>query len=105
MHFAGPTAAPKLMNADPNAPVESILSAKAIEANPHLRGKTAGWVIEWANKRMEDAAKSRLKQWGPQPPIPDLAQTQAVDPAFGATQWLQRPASPNVLQPDAASPF
>lgn len=37
--------------------------------------------------------------------IPYLAQTQAIDPAFGATQWLQRPASPNVLQPDAASPF
>lgn len=37
--------------------------------------------------------------------VPYLAQTQAVDPAFGATQWLQRPTSPNVLQSDAASPF
>jgi hypothetical protein len=111
MHFAGPTGAVKLMQADPDTPVESILSADAIKANPHLQGKTAGWVIEWANKKMEDAAAAKpktaakQKTWDPQPPIPDLAQTQAIDPAFSATQWLQRPTSPNVLQPDAASPF
>jgi hypothetical protein len=37
--------------------------------------------------------------------VPYLAQTQALDPAFGATQWLQRPTSPNMLQPDTAPPF
>jgi Peptidase family M23 len=37
--------------------------------------------------------------------IPYLAQTQALDPAFGATAWLQRPTSPNVLAPEATAPF
>lgn len=40
-----------------------------------------------------------------QAPVPYLAQTQAADPAFDGTNWLQRPTSPNVLRPDAAPPF
>ncbi|ULK99367.1 hypothetical protein [Bradyrhizobium sp. I71] len=109
MHFAGPGGGVKLMKADPNTPVESILDDNAIKANAFLRGKTASWVIAWANKKMESAAASRPAAaprrvpWdaGSQP-IPSLLQTQAVEPAFGATSWPQRPASPNVLSPDAA---
>ncbi|WP_298243766.1 hypothetical protein [uncultured Bradyrhizobium sp.] len=110
MHFAGPGGGVKLMKADPNTPVESILDDNAIKANPFLRGKTASWVISWANKKMEHAAASRHTAasrhapWdaGSQP-IPWLAQTQAVEPAFGATSWPQHPAPPNMLSPDAAS--
>jgi hypothetical protein len=107
MHFAGPGGGVKLMKADPNTPVESILSDDAIKANPFLRGKTVGWVVGWADKRMASAAASKPDvapeptPWGGQP-IPHLAQTQAVEPAFGATSWPPHPASPNVLSPDAA---
>lgn len=112
MHFAGPGGGVKLMKADPNTPVESILNNGAIEANPFLRGKTASWVIAWANKKMEKAVASqpnaapRRVPWdaGSQP-IPALAQSQAVEPAFGATSWPSRPASPNVLSPDGARRF
>lgn len=112
MHFAGPGGGVKLMKADPNTPVESILNSDAIEANPFLRGKTASWVIAWANKKVEKAAVSqpnaapRRAPWdaGSQP-IPSLQQTQAVAPAFGATSWPSRPASPNVLSPDGARRF
>ncbi len=104
MHFAGPSGGIALMNADPNTPVESILSGQAIKANPFLQGKTASWVIAWANKKMADAAKSSVT---PQPaqPIPYVAQTQVLDPAFGATSWPPIPASPNVLSPKALRPF
>ncbi|MBR0814900.1 hypothetical protein JQ544_25450 [Bradyrhizobium diazoefficiens] len=109
MHFAGPGGGVKLMKADPNTPVESIFDDNAIKANPFLRGKTASWVIAWANKKVEDAATSqsnvarRRVPWstGGQP-VPWLAQTQAAEPAFDATSWPQRPASPNLLSPDAA---
>jgi len=109
MHFAGPGGGVRLMTADPNARVESILSKQAIDANDFLRGKTASWVIAWANKKMANAAASnpdvapRRTPWdGGGQPIPSLAQTQAVEPAFGATSWPPRPDSPNVLSPDAA---
>lgn len=105
MHFAGPGGAPALLKADPNTPVESILSKKAIDSNGFLRGKTAGWVIAWANK-MANAQASKPSVWdrGSQP-IPSLSQTQAVEPAFSATSWLSRRASPNVLSPDGARRF
>jgi hypothetical protein len=47
-HFAGPAGAEKLLTADPSAPVESVLGQAAVNANPHLRGKTASQTIEWA---------------------------------------------------------
>ena len=108
MHFAGPTGAVKLMSADPNTPAESILSADAIKANPFLRGRPASWVVDWADKKMAAAATAKPSV-GPQPApptaVPYLAQTQALDPAFGATEWLRRPSSPNALAPDAVPPF
>ncbi|MGY8666464.1 hypothetical protein Q3C01_29500 [Bradyrhizobium sp. UFLA05-109] len=110
MHFAGPGGGIKLMNADPNTPVESILDDAAIKANPFLRGKTASWVMAWADKKMANAAapKSNVEAQ-PAPrggqPTPYLAQTQAVEPAFGATSWPPQPTSPNVLSPDGARPF
>lgn len=106
MHFAGPGGAPALLKAEPNTPVESILSKNAIDANDFLRGKTAGWVIAWANKKMANAQASKPSVWdrGGQP-IPSLPQMQAVEPAFGATGWPSRPASPNELSPDGARRF
>lgn len=52
----------KLLKADPDTPVESILNDNAIQANPFLLGRTVRWVIAWANK-MPDAAP-QPKQWG-----------------------------------------
>lgn len=105
MHFAGPGGGVKLMKADPNTPVESILNDDAIQANPFLRGKTASWVIAWANKKMGNAAPQPA-QWGAgAQPVPSLAQTRAVEPAFGATSWPPHPASPNALPSDAARSF
>jgi hypothetical protein len=101
MHFAGPGGGVKLLKADLDTPVESILDANAIQANPFLRGKTASWVVDWANKKMAGAVPQPA-QWGARAqPVPSLAQTQIVEPAFDATSWPQRPASPNVLPPDA----
>ncbi|MER9436703.1 hypothetical protein NKJ04_17570 [Mesorhizobium sp. M0618] len=51
-HFAGQGGAEKLLKADPNASVESILDAKAIEANPFLKGMTAADVQNWAAGKM-----------------------------------------------------
>jgi hypothetical protein len=55
-HFAGPQGAVALLKADPATPVEDILDAGAIAANPTvLPGKTAGEVIAWAAGKMGGA--------------------------------------------------
>jgi hypothetical protein len=48
-HFLGAKTAIKLLQSDRNAPVESVISKKQVDANPTvLKGKTVGQVAEWA---------------------------------------------------------
>lgn len=51
-HFAGPQGAVKLLSADPNDAVESVLGSSVVKANPFLKGKTAAEVIAWADRKM-----------------------------------------------------
>jgi hypothetical protein len=52
-HFLGAGDARKVLKADPNASVHGIVREAAINANRSvLEGKTAGQVIEWANRRI-----------------------------------------------------
>jgi hypothetical protein len=51
-HFAGDGGAKAVLRADSKTPVEKILKPEAIEANEFLRGKTAGWLIRWAERKM-----------------------------------------------------
>lgn len=63
-HFAGPDDAVRLIEADPHTPVEQVMHPRSIEANPWLKGKTAGQVRAWAERKMGgrgfgDAAPAR----------------------------------------------
>lgn len=51
-HFAGRKGATGLLEADPATPAVLVLGEKVINANPFLRGKTAGDVIAWAHGKM-----------------------------------------------------
>jgi hypothetical protein len=57
LHFAGPGGV-KILKADPGTPIERILSAKAIEENPFLKGKSASEVVAWAHKKMGGSSAS-----------------------------------------------
>lgn len=79
-HFAGVGGARRLLSADPNTPVERILTPDAIDANPFLRGKTAGQIIAWAGDTVDygpGAARRRLLAMG----APD----NRVEPGAGLT--------------------
>jgi hypothetical protein len=52
-HFAGPQGAAAI-HADPSQPVERLLGARAVAANPFLRGKTGADVINWAAGKVGD---------------------------------------------------
>lgn len=77
-HFAGPGGAVKVLQADPNAPVESVLGAAAVQANPFLRGMTVQGLQAWADKKMGGSA--------PQP------QAQPASPASPPSGLLSQPA-------------
>lgn len=87
-HFAGPGGAVKILKADPNAPVESILSAEAIKANPFLKGMTAQGLQAWAAKKGGAALPPGMQgaqptpQAAPQAPPPPAAPQQQMAPQF-----------------------
>jgi hypothetical protein len=74
-HFAGPQGAVKVLSSDPNASVGDILGAGAVNANPFLRGMTAGDLQAWANRKMGGSAAA-----------PKLASATPVSPIQGAPQ-------------------
>lgn len=53
-HFAGPQGAVDVLQANPSASAESVLGSAVVRANPFLRGKTAGWVVDWAARKMDE---------------------------------------------------
>lgn len=57
-HFLNPKSAVKLLQADANTPVESLLSKKQVDANPTvLKGKTVGQVVQWAVTKTSGGAQ------------------------------------------------
>lgn len=92
-HFAGPQGAVKVLQADPAAPVSSVLGEVAVKANPFLQGMTVGGLQSWADKKMGGQAAA------PQPaPVQQPAMTMqapAASPYFpqAAPQQAQAKAS------------
>lgn len=82
-HFAGLGGARRLLRADPNAPVESVLDKDAIDANPFLKGKTVGQIRQWAADSLDYSpgqARRRLLAMGAadNTPAPGAALTSPV---------------------------
>lgn len=82
-HFAGPGGAVKVLQADPNAPVESILGDAAVKANPFLKGMTAQGLQAWAAKKMGVTAPTAGAQ---PPPAPAPANAAPQPPAIPPQQ-------------------
>jgi hypothetical protein len=112
-HFAGPQGAAKVLQADPNAPIESVLDASAIKANPFLKGMTAQGLQAWAAKKMGTSAPvvgTQPSAPAPQPgapgtpsaaPAPPVQQRQ--QPIFASAGPMSAPA-PKATYQDPAPP-
>lgn len=77
MHFAGSGAGSKILRAAADEPIERLMSAKAIEANPFLKGKTAGEVVAWAHGKMGERPHAG----------PVLSREGFADDAAGDAEW------------------
>lgn len=58
-HFAGQGGARRIFEANPAARIENVVGESVVRANPFLRGKTAGWLIDWAHAKMGERAGPR----------------------------------------------
>ncbi len=81
MHFAGQGGAGKILRAAPDTPIEQLLTADAIRANPFLRGKSASDVVRWAHRVMGEEPHT-----GPVLRRDQLPQDAAGDDAWAEAQ-------------------
>jgi hypothetical protein len=65
-HFAGLGGASKVLEANPNTPVEKLLSPDAIKANKFLQGMTARDLELWAARKMQGPAMVAQNAQAPQ---------------------------------------
>lgn len=78
-HFAGPQGAVKVLSSDPSSSVGDILGAGAVNANPFLRGMTAGDLQAWADRKMGgSAAAPKHATAAPVSPLQGIPQQQAA---------------------------
>jgi hypothetical protein len=54
-HFAGVYGAQNVLRAADDRPIVQVLGPAAVDANPFLKGKTVGWLKNWANEKMGQA--------------------------------------------------
>lgn len=80
-HVLGPTGAPQLLRADPNAPIQRVVSPEAYKANPAWHGKRVGELLSTYEKKMGGSGKAPVatgkpvpKQRASNPSFPPLTQ-------------------------------
>jgi len=59
-HFLGPRGASQVLKADNGASIASIIGQDAVNANAFLKGKTAGDVIAWSDRKMGVASAPQI---------------------------------------------
>ena len=64
MHFLGRTGGPKLLSADPTAPVSSVVSPRVLKANPDIRNKTVGEFIASMQQKMGSKVDTMMAKRG-----------------------------------------
>ena len=123
-HFLGPKGAVRALSADPNAPVESAVDRKAIDANAPVFNKvrTVGDLINWSNnlmsRRAQEISRGRYQDGGtprklPPDDIADLMATEEMpmETVASAPALEEKPTglaagqpSEQVLPPSAPAP-
>ncbi|HEV2748576.1 MAG TPA: hypothetical protein VGW34_14935, partial [Allosphingosinicella sp.] len=76
LHFAGEAGGLAVLRAAPDTPVERILGAEVIRANPFLAGMSAADLLRWADRKMGGAATAARQGADP---APDGAAPEAED--------------------------
>lgn len=83
-HFLGPGGAVKALSSPPGAPIIDAFGAGVVNANPFLRGQTTGWLIQWAERKMNYKGKATATATASAAPAPAPATPQryAANPQF-----------------------
>jgi hypothetical protein len=109
-HHFGADGALNLLRADLSAPIDRVLTARVLNANPFLRGLAVGQVLQWASnavdygpgeaRRLLDASRAPAVEPGETP----AAAAPAAAPAAAATPAAAPATRANAMVTPAAGP-
>lgn len=93
-HFLGMEGAHQVLAAPASAQLSAVLGAAVIQANPFLTGKTASYVVDWAERKMGQKLSRVTTDASPQTTTTEIRQTspefekykQAVAALIGSIQ-------------------
>lgn len=93
-HFLGMEGAHQVLSAPGSAQLSAVLGAAVIQANPFLTGKTASYVVDWAERKMGQKLSRVATDASPQTTTTEIRQTspefekykQAVTALIGSIQ-------------------
>ncbi|RRH97431.1 M23 family metallopeptidase [Mesorhizobium tamadayense] len=74
-HFLGMEGAAQVLGASGSTQLNAVLGSAVIQANPFLTGKTAGYVIDWAERKMGHKAPRIATDASQQPTTTEVRQT------------------------------
>ncbi|MER9335576.1 M23 family metallopeptidase [Mesorhizobium sp. M0293] len=93
-HFLGMEGAHQVLSATGSAQLSAVLGSAVIQANPFLTGKTASYVVDWAERKMGQKLSRMATDASPQTTTAQIRQTspefekykQAVTALIGSIQ-------------------
>ncbi|MFB9983816.1 M23 family metallopeptidase [Mesorhizobium kowhaii] len=74
-HFLGMEGAHQVLSATGSAQLSAVLGSAVIQANPFLTGKTASYVVDWAERKMGQKLSRVATDAGPQTTTTEIRQT------------------------------
>ena len=74
-HFLGMEGAHQVLAAPGSAQLSAVLGSAVIQANPFLTGKTASYVVDWAERKMGQKVSRVATDASPQTTTTEIRQT------------------------------
>ncbi|TPK46488.1 MULTISPECIES: M23 family metallopeptidase [unclassified Mesorhizobium] len=74
-HFLGMEGAHQVLSASGSAQLSAVLGSAVIQANPFLTGKTASYVVDWAERKMGQKLTHQATDAGSQTTTTEIRQT------------------------------
>ena len=109
-HFLGVGGAVKVLRSDQNRQIAEVFGAHHVRANPFERGKSIGWLVSWAAKKMSGGVPKSARKIGSDTTKtasasarPDI-KSAAAKPKQAGSAGQAAGAKPPAVKPAAAKP-
>ncbi len=102
-HFLGVGGAVKVLRSGPNQQIAAVFGEAHVRANPFERGKSIGYLVSWAAKKMGGKTPKKVAQASGDKPLAPA--NNKLDGTKADTTTANPTAEPKAAEPQAAEPM